>query len=251
MGTVFVFQIADDIGETEATRLCEAASEVLADADERFSLYKPDSEISKLNDSRLAWGDASRMQQSIKKQTEDWKAKTSGFFDAVSPTGVYDPSGLVKSWAARNAAGYLEANGIRDFTLNAGGDIYLGPELTPGILFRVGLSNLKSISAADAAVNMILDLAGSDFSAVATSGSSERGEHIWRTDQKADFLQVTVVGKDLVTADIWATALISGGQEAFELFASQVPATELVALAICHDGSIRATAGFSSLLAAI
>jgi len=120
MGTVFVFQIADEISPDEAGRLCEAASEVLVDADEQFSLYKPDSVISKLNNSRLAWDNASRMQQSIKKQTENWKAQTAGFFDAVSPDGVYDPSGLVKSLAARNAAGYLEANGIRDFMLNAG-----------------------------------------------------------------------------------------------------------------------------------
>jgi len=62
---------------------------------------------------------------------------------------------------------------------------------------------LKSILTAGAAVNISLDLAGSDFHAVATSGSSEGGEHIWRTDEQADFLQVSVVGRGLVPAEVW------------------------------------------------
>ena len=220
MGTFFTFSIADDVeAERTATDVATACT-ILVDADERFSLYKPESETSRLNSNSLAWPEASPVQIEVQTLVSEWKNKTSGFFDPVSPEGTYDPSGLVKAWAAKNAAVYLEANGYGDFTLNAGGDVYLGPRVKTDPLSRVGLSNLKSIAAKDASVNMILDLSGSPYRAVATSGSSERGEHIWTKDDlnTPKYLQATVVATDLVTADIWATALISGGKQALELF---------------------------------
>lgn len=249
MGTIFAFQILDGVGEAEASRLCSLASEILTDADSTFSLYKLESETSRLNTGSLKWSEASPAQLQIHNEAERWKEATDGFFDAVDPTGVYDPSGIVKSWAARNAAGFLEANGIRNFTLNAGGDIHLGPDVTRPPLSKVGLSNLRSIASSQAGVNMVIDLADSEYRAVATSGSAERGEHIWREDRAAKVLQVTVSAKDLVFADVWATALVSGGEAALQKFQETVDPGNASALVTFQDGGIRATAGFSALLA--
>lgn len=246
MGTVFLFQIQDHRPEVELNRHCEVATEILRDADETFSLYKPESEISKLVRHELRWGVASAVQRSIRSQVENWREMTHGFFDARDDK-EYDPSGLVKGWAAQNASNYLEANGIVDFTLNAGGDIYLSSELKPSVLSRVGLSNLKPLSSTAAGVNMVLELAGSGYHAVATSGVAERGEHVWRGDTERRFQQVSVVAKDLVAADVWATALLSGGDSAWNTFVTS--ATDAVALGVFEDGSIVASRGFSSLLA--
>ena len=228
--------------------MCEAAMEILRDADETFSLYKPESEISRLNSGEISWDAASSVQKSIRVDSLAWKETTAGHFDPISPTGVYDPSGLVKTWAARNAAQFLEANGIREFTLNAGGDVFLSEELKDPTLNRVGLSNLKSIASEGAGANLILDLANTGFRAVATSGSSERGEHIWKSSE-SDFVQVSVIAQDLVEADIWATALISGGASALFEFKKRVDPNRVVALAISKDLSFSATAGFTNLLA--
>lgn len=246
MGTVFVFQIRDQLPDAELQRQCEVALEVLIEADEVFSLYKPNSEISKLVRGELEWNRASAVQKSIRDQAEVWKERTSGFFDPRTGAS-YDPSGLVKGWAAQNAAQYLEANGIRDFTLNAGGDIYLSEGLTKSVLTKVGLSNLQPISSQHAGVNMVLELFGSGFRAVATSGISERGEHIWRASEERQLQQVSVIGKDLVTADIWATALISGGQKAWNVMTTE--AAEVIALGVFKDGSLISTPGFTNLLA--
>ena len=251
MGTVFLFQVDDNISEDELSRFCDGAMDVLRDADETFSLYKPESEISQLNAGAASWDSASSVQRKIRADATDWKAITGGFFDSVSPDGTYDPSGLVKSWAARNAAQYLEANGVRQFTLNAGGDIYLSQDLTSPLLNKVGLSNLRSVADAAAGSNMVLDLAGSKFRAVATSGRSERGEHIWRAADSSDYIQATVVAKDLVVADIWATALISGGAEALKLFGENVSSADAVALVTAADLSFVATAGFAAVLATV
>jgi thiamine biosynthesis lipoprotein len=98
---------------------------------------------------------------------------------------------------------------------------------------------------------MILDLTGTPYRAVATSGSVERGDHIWSKSKQGDFkyLQATVVASDLVTADIWATALISGGKQALDLFEADINTNDAVAVVTTSDGSISSTRGFAQVLA--
>lgn len=248
MGTGFVFQIEDDSGDQHLTELSAGALEVLEDANQRFSLYLDDSEISRLIRGELPWIKASIQQKSILEQVEAWREKTHGFFDSRAGSKDYDPSGLVKSWATQNAADYLSANGVSGFTINAGGDILLSPDLISPVLNRVGLSNLRSIAAEGSGANLILDLANTRFRAVATSGTSERGEHIWRRDKASELMQVSVVGTSLVEADIWATAIISGGRSAWEVF-DATRGGNLVALATTTSGEIFSTRGFADLLA--
>lgn len=250
MGTFFLFQIQDPLSQVEAERMVDSAMEILDWADQTFSLYKPDSEVSKLNRGDLAWEEASVEQIEVRKLCEAWRSKTSGFFDARSGT-EYDPSGVVKVWAAARAASFLEANGIRSFTLNAGGDVYLSTELKRGMLTRVGLSAPKSIRSADAGANFVLELAGTGYCSVATSGSAERGEHIWATSDVERFRQVSVIGADYLAADVWATALIAGGSKALENFRAQCQEENLVAVVTAADGSLITTSGFVDLLATI
>ena len=250
MGTFFLFQIQDPLSQVEAERMVDSAMEILDWADKKFSLYKTDSEISKLNRGDLGWGDASVEQIEVRELCEAWQSRTSGFFDARSGAD-YDPSGVVKVWAAARAASFLEANGIRSFTLNAGGDVYLSTELKRGILTRVGLSAPRSIRAADAGANFVLELADTGFCAVATSGSAERGEHIWATSDVERFRQVSVIGSDYLAADVWATALIAGGSKALEKFRAQCQEENLVAVVTTADGSLITTSGFVDLLATI
>jgi len=248
MGTGFIFQIEDESEPEKLEALCDSALEVLEDANQRFSLYLEDSEISKLNRGDLDWGLASYQQRHILEQAESWREATSGYFDAKSGGSEYDPSGIVKAWATQNAADFLLANGVRSFTINAGGDVYLSTELKDPGLNRVGLSNLRSVASEDAGANLLLDLSSSSFRAVATSGISERGEHIWRRDEAAEFIQVSVIGVDLLVSDIWATAIVSGGRPAWELFCAKAD-SKMVALATTRQGEIMSSPGFVSVLA--
>lgn len=239
MGTVFVFQIEDEISDFELGRLCESAMEIIQDADDRFSLYREDSELSKLKNNALSWANSSPQQQLIKSMTAFWRDQTQGFFDAKIEDD-YDPSGIVKTWAAQNAINFLMANGISRFTLNAGGDIYLTGNFQNGILGRVGVSKLVSIAHQDSGAALILDLNHTDFRAVCTSGITERGEHIWGSSE--EFVQATVIGPDLVEADVWATALISGGQSALAVLSNQSP--KMHALAFTKSGEMLTSKDF-------
>ena len=71
--------------------------------------------------------------------------------------------------------------------------------------------------------------------AVATSGSAERGDHIWTQPGAgpSPFVQVSVAAGDILTADVLATAIVAGGRPALDEFADRFP---IDVLAVLGDG---------------
>lgn len=253
MGTYFRFQIQSARSSSEIAKFLNEACKFLHDADQTFSLYKPESELSKIARGDINISMASRQVQSIYQDCEKWKKLTDGWFDPINPERVFDPSGIVKTWAAQQACIYLEANGFSDFTLNAGGDIYLSKDLSVKQLFKVGLANLNNRASKEAGVNMVVNLESTAYRAAATSGTIEKGEHIWSNKNTlipTSVLQVTVLGQDLVETDVWATALFSGGLDALKVFTEKNESMEIpnVAVLTLSDGAILATANFANLL---
>ncbi|MEK9908160.1 MAG: FAD:protein FMN transferase [Aquiluna sp.] len=240
MGTVFRFSFEQQEVPL-AHQLLPRAKEILTEADHRFSTYLPQSEVSLINRGELKLADASWELRLVAEEADLWRKKTSGAFDPQSPDGTWDPSGIVKAWATQSVASFFEANGLCGFTINAGGDILLGSRLTYPQLERVGIANAVSIAEASSDAMATLDLAGSGFRAVATSGTAERGDHIWGAELK----QVTVVAQDLITADVWATALMTNNSSALKL-AEREPAVEFMTLTV--SGEKGYSAGFQKLI---
>ena len=180
----------------------EAVFAWLRFVDATFSTYRPDSEIRRLDRGALALADAHPAVREVLARCERLRAETGGYFDARAG-GRLDPSGLVKGWAVDRAGALLTAAGARRFCVNAGGDV-----LVRGGAWRVGVQHPRRRDRV-AAVLSLTD------AAVATSGAYERGEHIvdpltGRPPRGA--LAVTVVGRDLATADAYATAAFAMGE---------------------------------------
>lgn len=199
MGMPVAVQVGD--GRTGA----EAVDRVFAwlrRVDATFSTYRPDSEVSRLDRGELGLRDADPLVRDVLEACERMREATGGFFDARAG-GRLDPSGLVKGWAVDRAAALLDGAGVRDFCVDAGGDMRLrgGP-------WRVGIRHPLQRRRLAA----VLTLADA---AVATSASYERGEHIVDPHTRrppAGVLSVTVVGDDLATADACATAAFAMGE---------------------------------------
>ena len=244
MGTVFRF-----VGRTELNTdkaIAEAVA-VLHEADSIFSLYKPDSPLSKLARGETSVAQCPAVVNEIWDLCEKWTKETEGWFTAFTPEHTFDPSGVVKTWAAKLAAEKLEANGITDFAMNAGGDIRLSKEITPGFALRIGISTPVTIASPEAGVLTVVDLNDSNFRAVATSGTAERGEHIWNPKNNSwanQLAQVTVVSDDLVSADVWATALFAAGDQGLALAEKH----GLQALFVNLEGQLSSTKSFTELL---
>jgi thiamine biosynthesis lipoprotein len=179
------------------------------EVDERFSTYRADSEISRLNAAELALGDAHEDVREVLERCEELRLETRGYFDVRARRADYvDPSGLVKGWSVDRAAAIADGLGWRNYAINAGGDMRLSGRPLPGTEWRVGIQHpIERMQLA--AVVAVNDLA------VATSGAYARGAHVFepRMHKPAgeEVLSVTITGPELGTADAFATAAFAMG----------------------------------------
>jgi len=180
----------------------------LARADAVFSLWKPESPMSRLRRGEIACADAPEEVNEVLERCREVRALTEGWFDPWSLPGGLDPTGLVKGWAAARALDVLVDAGVEGAMVNAGGDIATAGEPSPGERWRIGVT--------DPADRSRLLCVVSSPGAVATSGTYERGAHIvdpFTGLPRARWRSATVVGTDLTTADGLATALVAAGAE--------------------------------------
>ncbi|MGG7463340.1 FAD:protein FMN transferase [Plantibacter sp. YIM 135347] len=209
MGTVASLRLHGDT----PSPIVERIEAVFADADERFSLYRPDSEASRIARHDIALSDASTTMRDMYALALDWRAVTSGVFTPHRSDGFIDLAGVVKAAAIDAAGTILDETGIEDWLLNAGGDI-LSRGSDHGAPWRVGIVDPVD---RDRLLTSV-ELTG-DRRAIATSGIGERGEHVWRRNEfptDADPVQVTVLAAHILTADVWATAILAGGTPALD-----------------------------------
>lgn len=89
----------------------------------RFSVFKENSEISKINNGQIKEKDFSAEMKEVFALSEETKKLTDGYFDIKLNNGQYNPSGLVKGWAIYNATKLLKKQGFNNFYVEAGGDI--------------------------------------------------------------------------------------------------------------------------------
>jgi FAD:protein FMN transferase len=213
----------------------DRAFDWLRRVDARFSTYRADSDVSRLNAGTLALDEAAPEVRAVLARCETLRERTRGCFD-VRARGAIDPSAFVKGWAVEAVASMLVAEGARNLCVHAGGDVRVRGERAPGRAWRVGIQH-PHLRERTAAVLHARDLA------VATSGAYERGAHIIdpRTGEPPEgVLSVTVVGPDLGTADAYATAAFAMGAEGPAWTAGL---GDYEALTILSDGRVLSTRG--------
>jgi thiamine biosynthesis lipoprotein len=247
MGTVFAFRGRS--GRPDLEEVLKSACEKLHEADRIFSLYKPESPLSRLARGETSVAELEPVVDVVWNLCESWEKETGGYFSAFTLQHSFDPSGLVKTWAAQSAIDVMLKAGITDFTLNAGGDIWLSDGLTQDSDWKLGISKPVSIASPDAGLLTVVNLKETGYRAMATSGSAERGRHIWNPQgaelASEELVQVTVLANDLVTADVWATAAFAEGPRSLDRLA-RVPG--VAAMVVYADGRVDGTAGFAEIL---
>ena len=108
--------------------------------DARFSTFKANSEISRINRGELALAEASEDMKIVFKLCEQMRRNTGGYFNILQE-GFYDPAGLVKGWAIFNAAEMVRQAGFENFYVEAGGDFQVVGKNSAGQNWRVGIRN--------------------------------------------------------------------------------------------------------------
>ncbi len=197
-----------DVVDTSATMaLFKTAFDYFEYIDEKFSTYKENSEISRINHHELGLEEASEDMKNVFDLAEQTRLATNGFFN-IRRKGFYDPSGLVKGWAIYNVAEILCQKMVENFYVDAGGDVQAVGKNSEGQNWRIGIRNPFDVG------QIVKVLSVSDCG-VATSGTYIRGQHIYNPKNEnqalTDIMSLTVIGPDIFEADRFATAAFAMG----------------------------------------
>lgn len=211
--------------------------------DNQFSLYKSESEISRINRGEVSADEQSPRMREIFALCERTRSETNGYFNILRPDGVLDPSGVVKGWAIRHAVSLLAAMGFQDFFVDAGGDVQSCGLNAQGAQWRVGILNPFN-------PEKVVKVLCPEGRGVATSGTYFRGHHIYDPhageEISGDVISLTVVGPDILEADRYCTAAFAMGREGI-CFIDRLEGFE--GYEIDASGMARMTAGLQDYLA--
>jgi thiamine biosynthesis lipoprotein len=244
MGTAVVFdlQLESTAADERAAAVAAIgrAAEWLHWVDDTFTTYSADSVVSTLARGGLELAACPVEVRDVVAQCEQFRDRTAGWFDPwAGPTG-FDPSGLVKGWSAQQASGLLRDDGFVRHCVNAGGDVAAAGRPADAPSWGVGIVDPFN------RMRLLVVVAAVDCG-VATSGTAERGLHVWRPvdgQPARDLASVTVVHDELVVADVFATAALAMGSGA----QAWLEGEGLAALVVGADGSQWMSAGLRDRL---
>jgi thiamine biosynthesis lipoprotein len=252
MGMPVMFDICDPEVAGSALR---RAVDWLHWVDATFSTYRADSEISRLNRGELRSAEVHPEVTEVLIRCAELHDETDGYFDIEAPyrpggrapeagcggAGSVEPSGLVKGWAVAGVVRILREAGATNFLVNASGDIYAAGHPDGANAWRVGIQHPRL--AREVALTLALR-----ETAVATSGTQARGEHIidpFGERAPSGLLSVTITGDDIATADAYATAAFAMGAERAASWCAGLEGYE--AALICDDDTVLTTSGLAEL----
>ena len=217
-GTILFVDVAspdvDGVDEVALQIGIDAVRDFAIHVDDVFSTYKPDSIVSRLRRNEISIDATSDEVKDVWNRCAFAREITEGAFDPWAVQGGFDPSGLVKGWAADKCAEIMLESGAKHVQINAAGDLTLRgghfdadkSEVVPWSIGIVNPENRQEI----VQVFDIMD------GAIATSGTYERGAHI--LDPHTGLIAIgarsaTVIGADGGLTDALATALMVEGRD--------------------------------------
>ena len=174
-GTVVTLDVRDP--EATAAAVDAAWESVRAELhriDAVFSTFRDDSVIS-----RLRAGGTHVVADDVAEVVDrclEVRMATDGSFDPWKAAGGFDPSGLVKGWAADRCAEIVRRHGFRTFSVDAAGDLACRGSIADAegwAGWPIGIAHPDDPTAIVAVVDV-------RDGAIATSGTSQRGEHVHR-----------------------------------------------------------------------
>jgi thiamine biosynthesis lipoprotein len=185
-----------------------------ARVERQFSVFCETSEVSRFNQGYVKSEDLSADLREVMELADLTKRETSGYFDIRRRDGTIDPSGIVKGWAIFKAARLLTEAGVKNYLIDAGGDIQTAGKSADGSNWAVGIRNPFN-------EQEIIKALRPNGRGVATSGTYARGQHIWNPKTPgrpvSDIVSLTVIGPNVLEADRFATAAFAMGKEGIYL----------------------------------
>ena len=216
-GTIVDVDIASSlVSEDGLNQGMQQVIDFCKQVDSDFSTYSDTSWVTRLRTNQVEITSCPPSVQEVWQLCLQAKHLTDGAFDPWAVEDGFDPSGLVKGWAADKCADLLVSLGIEHVQVNAAGDLSLRGGFYDGVLkpWRIGVVNPDN----RAEVVKIYEITNG---AIATSGVYERGAHIYDPLTGLNAIgakSATVVGPAGWLCDALATAVMVAGEDGAKYF---------------------------------
>ena len=207
------------VSQEQLNAAMQRVMEFCRQVDQDFSTYIDTSWVSRLRQGTVAIEECPQTVRDVWDLCAQAKYLSDDAFDPWAVEGGFDPSGLVKGWAADICADILVEAGAHHVQVNAAGDLSLRGgyfDTADGAVkpWKIGVVNPDN-------KQEVLHIFEITDGAIATSGTYERGAHI--TDPYTGMIAIgaksaTVVGADGWLCDALATGLMVAGQDAAKWF---------------------------------
>ena len=216
-GTIVDVDIASSVvSEDGLNRGMQQVIDFCKQVDSDFSTYIDTSWVTRLRTNKVEITSCPPSVQEVWQLCLQARHLTDGAFDPWAVEGGFDPSGLVKGWAADKCADMLVSLGIEHVQVNAAGDLSLRGGFYDGVVkpWRIGVVNPDNRAE-------VVETFEINDGAIATSGAYERGAHI--NDPYTGLIAIgaksaTVVGPLGWLCDALATALMVAGEYGAKYF---------------------------------
>ena len=220
-GTIVDVDVAsENLSDSDLKNAFDSVVDFCRTVDQDFSTYIETSWVTRLRHNAVEIQDCPSSVQEVWQLCMQAKYLSDDAFDPWAVKGGFDPSGLVKGWAADMCADMLAADGVQHVQVNAAGDLSLRGgyfDTSDGVIkpWKIGVVNPDNRTE-------VLQVFEITDGAIATSGSYERGAHI--TDPYTGMIAIgaksaTIVGAHGWLCDALATAVMVAGQDAAKWFA--------------------------------
>lgn len=244
MGTVSSITVPEHerarVGRDVVDQALHAARLELERMDLRFSHYRVDSDISRWIAGDDVTDAAAADIEHVLRECGRLHRDSNGVFRARNPrTNALDTAGYVKGYAIGRAADALHGNGLTSFSLGVGGDAAFAGRPDDSRPWQVAVQHPERRFGVVAVIPVI-------DGAVATSGTAERGDHIWASGTRpagSGLRSFTVIGPDVAEADAYATIGFAMGEAGMAWVRSHDGYRSLIVRA---DGTVRSDAALVS-----
>jgi thiamine biosynthesis lipoprotein len=237
-GGVASVHVCDEASPATLVQATDEAFAELERLEQIFSTLRPDSEISQVNRGERSVHDCSPEVAEVLDACTWLEHESGGAFSIRPPgrPGVLDPAGFVTGWAGQQAGRVLAEAGLRHWSVNVGGDLQASGTRTPDRPWSIAVNDPIRREAVLASIEL------SGAGAVATSGTAERGEHLWRASTSdPELLAVTVTGPELAWADAFATTALALGGAGLDWIERVAASRGYQAFAVWANHTVRTT----------
>ena len=241
MGTMASIHVHDDVTSAIAATASDAVFASLEKDEATFSTFRPNSAINQINRGELDIAEAPAEVAEVLDACTWLEHKSDGAFDARRPNDptFIDPAGFVKGWATQRSTAALCSAGLAHWYVSVGGDIIVsGAPDRLAAPWNIAIADPFN----DRAIRATIPLSSG---AIATSGTAQRGAHIWNaTNDDAASLtwaSFTVIGPQLAWADAFATTGFALGPKGID-WVTQFDGYDALGIAI--DGALVVSRAF-------